>query len=209
MLITGEIRYEIGRAAQRYLGISGLEFDLALEAWSYVGVKLFGTAYYNQITKATDIDDDNEPGEYVGGYMDRDATTGYLFSGDSGVDHVLHSIGSFGFDTGDQILQWQGIPDAGGLIAANAGDIAAIEAHSLGASRYVTLALYGIVSGGQVAALPVFEAAGGSVQVFAGSGDLISGFYYLDALLNPSAVDVKVPFLVGHQFIYFQSSMGQ
>ena len=191
-VVTGEIRNQVGRFAESKLGIKGWQLTAYLEAFSFAGRTLFGDAYHNAASNGK-----GGSFNYIGGFGDRSAQSGWLFkSGGLG-----HYVGEFLFDVNDQILQWQGIPDAGGLIAMAKGTLAAVHAgHSLGASRYATVAGFGAVEGGQVAALPFGMVAPGGVDVFIGTGDLVTGFS-LGKLFNPSATVLDVPFITGHGLV--------
>ncbi len=185
-LVTSAARYEIGRFAQREFGINGWQFDAALEAISYVGYHLFGNPY----------DDYNKKGGfyYIGGFGDRNPATGLLFKGGG----MAHYWGEFLFDVNDQLLQWQGLPDAEGIRYAYHGLSLPYYGHSLGASRLVTLASLGIINGGGGAiALPFGEVASGGVETFIGNGDIVTGSY-LGVGFNPDANVGSVHFITGH-----------
>lgn len=187
--VTAEARYEVGRFAQNKLGISGWEFDAGLLAFSYIGYKAFGDPY-NDVEKGN-----HGPISYIGGFSDRDPATGWFFKSGG----AAHFWGEFLFDASDQLLQWQGLPDAGAVARAYHGWGFPSVGHSLGASRLVTLASLGIISGGQAVALPFGEVAPGGVQAFIGDGDLVPGFAG-GLLFNPDATTGSVPFITGHAF---------
>jgi hypothetical protein len=80
--------------------------------------------------------------------------------------------------------------------------------HSLGASRYSNLASFGVVSGGQVAALPFGMVAPTGVQAYISFDDGVTGFG-AGTPVNPGAINLHVPFIVGHGLENYMPGMGQ
>jgi len=211
-MIAAGFRDVIGGLSQRYLGINGWRLDAYMEGVSFLGYALFGNPYHQMEEHSnqwyddngSDLDDDSEE-PYIGGYGDRDPSTGLLFQN----NQLAHYVGEFAFDTNDQLLQWQGLPDAGGLIAMASHALGDIQlGHSLGASRYANLASFGALSGGQVAALPFGMVAPTGVEAFIGNGDAVTGFSF-GRLFNPGGTVFHVPFIAGHGLEYYMPGMGQ
>jgi hypothetical protein len=200
-VITAAARDGVNAFAEKQLGINGWEFDAGLEAISYLGYKAFGDPY-----NYTDPNHSNL-GEYIGGFSHRDPSTGWLFQGQN--QETEHTIGEFLFDANDQMLNYQGLLDAGGIAYSYHGWSLPSTGFSLGASRINTLAALGIVGGGVAAALPIGEAATGGLQPILGTGDLVNGSV-LGFILNTQAAPISVPFVTGHQYpLYYPSTVGQ
>jgi len=186
-VVTSAARYGVNAFAERNLGINGWEFDAGLEAVSYAGYELFGDPYSDTYSGTR-----NNKGlfSYIGGFGDRDPATGWLFSGNGNGwlfanNPTAHYWGEFLFDANDQLLQWQGLPDAGGIKYAYHGLQLPNYGHSLGASRLVTLASLGLINGGTAIALPFGISAGTGVQAYLGWLDPIAN--PLNFLFNPEA----------------------
>jgi hypothetical protein len=175
-VVTSAARYGVNAFAERQFGINEWEFDAGLEAISALGYAAFGDPYENRTKLGND-----GLFSYIGGFGDRDPNSGWLFTDNP----TAHYWGEFLFDANDQILQWQGVPDAGGLKAAFEGGILPTNGHSLGASRLVTLSSLGLINGGSAIALPFGMAGGTGIQAYLGWLDPIAN--PLNFIFNPEA----------------------
>ena len=191
-VVTSAARYGVNAFAEKQLGINGWEFDAGLEAISYLGYKAFGDPYSREAQGNQGIF------SYIGGFGDRNSRTGWFLQSGG----LAHYAGEFLFDVNDQLLQWQGLPDAGGIARAYHGWALPQTGHSLGASRLVTMASLGLIDGGTAVALPFGEVAPGGVQTLIGSGDIIPGSYG-GLLFNPEATTGSVPFITGHMLTQY------
>ena len=167
-VVTAGVSHEVDRFAQHELGIPGWEFNLGLEGISYAGYKLFGDPYSYS---------NKEDGKFIGGYFDRNADDGILFKGNSGFDPFAHQIGEFAFDTNDQILLWQGQPDAGMLAYGYTGRSLPTTGHSEGASRLIVANAWGLIQSGTALATPWGMVARSGIVNCVNPGDFIPGSY--------------------------------
>jgi hypothetical protein len=201
--VTAEARYEVGRFSEREFGINGWEFDACQEVFSYIGYHFWGDPYdqhyVNEKNKGIEFN-------YIGGFGDRNPSTGWFFKAPDFWSRVAHYCGEFAFDANDQLLQWQGLPDAEMIRYAYHGIPIPNIGHSLGASRLVTAASLGLVHGGVAIAMPILEMANGGVQPIIGNGDIVPGFD-LGLIGNPEATTVNVRFILGHSLDDYVTQM--
>jgi hypothetical protein len=201
-IVTSAARFGVNAFAERQFGINGWKFDAGLEAVSFLGYELVGNAYRDVESNASK----DSSYLYSGGFGDRQ-NGGLLPQHLWGIG-AIHYAAEFMFDVNDQVLNWQGLPDAGGLLAlathANFGGY--VGGHSLGASRWCTMAFLGAVQGGFAEALPIGMVAPTGVTAVWGSGDIITLFDG-DSILNPNGMGVNVPFVTGHGQDYYSEQL--
>jgi hypothetical protein len=198
--VTSAARYGVNAFAEKQLGINGWEFDAGLEAISYLGYKAFGDPYQGPKGDSS----------FIGGFGQRDPSTGWLFQGAgnptaSGWLKDAHYWGEFLFDANDQVLQWQGLPDAGLIAYAHHGWALPNAGFSLGASRGTTANSMDLGNGMPVYALPFGEVSMG--PAFIGNGDAVTGFSF-GRIFNPNATILNVPFITGHDWGIYSNGAG-